>query len=189
MEQSCVEASGPAATTSEGGLVVPSLTLSVASRTLLKDARLVLARGRRYGLVGKNGSGKSTLLTSLANKCLPGLSDCSLRIAYVAQEELRDLGCITALERIISGDERLIKLQQELDALANSEMQLSRDDACRMELIMEELELLDAARVQDRASALGTWLGLSDAQLQARWNQKRKQSSTFRFVHFDRCND
>lgn len=51
-----VEASGDAATlTGEGDLLLPGATLSVASTVLLRDARLVLKRSHRYGLVGKNG--------------------------------------------------------------------------------------------------------------------------------------
>jgi len=35
---------------------------------LLEDATLILARGRRYGLMGRNGCGKTTLLTALASR-------------------------------------------------------------------------------------------------------------------------
>mmetsp|Transcript_28513 Transcript_28513/g.44907 ORF Transcript_28513/g.44907 Transcript_28513/m.44907 type:complete len:860 (-) Transcript_28513:3313-5892(-) len=35
---------------------------------LLEDASLILARGRRYGLMGRNGCGKTTLLTALASR-------------------------------------------------------------------------------------------------------------------------
>ena len=35
-------------------------------KILLNNARLVLKRGRRYGLCGANGSGKSTLMKAIA---------------------------------------------------------------------------------------------------------------------------
>eukprot|EP00986_Skeletonema_menzelii_P021516 scaffold34803_cov166-Skeletonema_menzelii.AAC.2 len=37
-------------------------------KDLLEDATLILARGRRYGLMGRNGCGKTTLLTALASR-------------------------------------------------------------------------------------------------------------------------
>ena len=54
--------------------VVDGLTLATADGTMLvKDARLVVQRGRRYALVGPNGSGKSTLLQAIADGAVPGL--------------------------------------------------------------------------------------------------------------------
>ncbi|KAL3787091.1 hypothetical protein ACHAWO_008571 [Cyclotella atomus] len=40
---------------------------------LLVDASLILAGGRRYGLMGRNGCGKTTLLTALASRELGGI--------------------------------------------------------------------------------------------------------------------
>ena len=40
---------------------------------LLADASLILASGRRYGLMGRNGCGKTTLLTALASRELGGI--------------------------------------------------------------------------------------------------------------------
>ena len=50
------------------GVNVDALSLPHPSGTgdLLTDAKLVLAPGRRYGLVGKNGAGKSTLMRALS---------------------------------------------------------------------------------------------------------------------------
>ena len=41
---------------------------------LIEDGSLLLAHGRRYGLVGRNGTGKSTLLRAIANRNVAGLS-------------------------------------------------------------------------------------------------------------------
>ena len=38
----------------------------VGGKILLNNARLVLKRGRRYGLCGANGAGKSTLMKAIA---------------------------------------------------------------------------------------------------------------------------
>lgn len=65
------------------------LGLAVNGRTLVDDARVVLARGQRYGLIGKNGCGKSALLQALASpgtRALHGLDPAALRCALVTQE-------------------------------------------------------------------------------------------------------
>ena len=67
------------------GVNIDRLSLPHPSGTgeLLSDATLVLAPGRRYGLVGRNGAGKSTLMRCLANYKVEGLSH--LRILLVDQ--------------------------------------------------------------------------------------------------------
>jgi ATP-binding cassette subfamily F protein 1 len=46
----------------------PKFSILGPAHPLLEDAGLVLAQGRRYGLLGNNGSGKSTLLKFLGQK-------------------------------------------------------------------------------------------------------------------------
>ena len=43
--------------------------------TCVQSATLVLALGRRYGLVGRNGTGKTTFLRALASKSIKGIPD------------------------------------------------------------------------------------------------------------------
>lgn len=53
------------------------ICVSNGGADLIADADVVLALGRRYGLVGRNGTGKTTLLRALAARQLPGLpSNC-----------------------------------------------------------------------------------------------------------------
>jgi ATPase subunit of ABC transporter with duplicated ATPase domains len=42
--------------------------LDVNGKVLLEDTQLLIAKGKKYGLVGENGIGKTTLLYSLARK-------------------------------------------------------------------------------------------------------------------------
>lgn len=80
-------------------------------------------------------------MKALAAKRLPGLQRAPLRIAYVAQEELHDFGGVSALQRIVSGDERLEQLAGELEAMEDSPDELSESSVLRMEQIMEEVGL------------------------------------------------
>ena len=56
----------------------------------------------------------------------------------MAQEELQILDC-SVLERIISGDERIIALQDELEALENREMTLRTHEVQRVNSILDEV--------------------------------------------------
>ena len=52
--------------------VVNQLTLSYGGKELLHEARLAVAKTRRYGLIGANGVGKTTLLRRIAAQAVPG---------------------------------------------------------------------------------------------------------------------
>jgi len=41
---------------------IDSFTISAAGKTLFENSSLLIAHGRRYGIVGPNGRGKTTLL-------------------------------------------------------------------------------------------------------------------------------
>lgn len=69
--------------------VVQQLTLSYGGKELLREVKLVVAHGRRYGLVGANGVGKTTLLRRIASGAVPGWPQ-HLTTALVHQEVL---GC------------------------------------------------------------------------------------------------
>jgi hypothetical protein len=58
--------------------------ISIAGRSLLKNASLKLIHGRRFGLVGRNGMGKSTLLRHISGRELV-IPD-HLQILHVEQE-------------------------------------------------------------------------------------------------------
>ena len=67
--------------------VVNQLTLSYGGKELLHEARLVVAKERRYGLIGANGVGKTTLLRRIAAQAVPGWP-LHLTTALVHQEVL-----------------------------------------------------------------------------------------------------
>lgn len=46
-------------------LIFPACDVRAGGHVLITDARISLARGRRYGLLGRNGHGKSTLLQAV----------------------------------------------------------------------------------------------------------------------------
>ncbi|KAF1325175.1 Elongation factor 3, partial [Globisporangium splendens] len=62
-------------------------SLAYGGKILLRNARLCLTRGHRYGLVGKNGVGKTTLMRNISTGAIDGLPE-SLRTVYVQHEDI-----------------------------------------------------------------------------------------------------
>ena len=97
-------------------LRLSNVCVSNGGSDLIRNADLLLAAGRRYGLVGKNGAGKSTLLRALAAREVPGIPP-NMQILHVEAE--------------VPGDKQATPLDVLLEA-----------DAERAELLEEEAELL-----------------------------------------------
>lgn len=61
----------------EGGVVgnvkLEDFSVSNGGQELVQNGELLLATGRRYGLVGRNGTGKTTMLRALANGEIKGI--------------------------------------------------------------------------------------------------------------------
>ncbi|ORZ36039.1 P-loop containing nucleoside triphosphate hydrolase protein [Catenaria anguillulae PL171] len=53
-------------------IILNTVCVSIGNKELLSDARLYLAVGVKYALIGMNGTGKSTLLKSIASKLMIG---------------------------------------------------------------------------------------------------------------------
>lgn len=88
-------------------------------RVLLQGADLVLAFGRRYGLVGRNGLGKTTLLRMISSKQLKIPSHIS--ILHVEQEVVGD--DTIALQSVLECDtvrENLLRREKEITAAINN---------------------------------------------------------------------
>jgi len=62
-----------------------TLTLACGAATLLAGARLRLARGQVYGLIGANDSGKSTLLKALHDRRVVGFPDASQLVTALVE--------------------------------------------------------------------------------------------------------
>lgn len=63
---------------------IENFDVSFGNKVLLQNADLLLAQGRRYGLVGRNGLGKTTMLRMISEKQLKIPSHIS--ILHVEQE-------------------------------------------------------------------------------------------------------
>ncbi|KAL0355760.1 UNVERIFIED_CONTAM: ABC transporter F family member 4 [Sesamum radiatum] len=97
-------------------ITIDNFSVSARGKELLKNASVKISHGKRYGLVGPNGMGKSTLLKLLAWRKIPVPKN--IDVLLVEQEVVGDNR--SALEAVVSANEELIKLRQEVAALQDS---------------------------------------------------------------------
>lgn len=139
---------------------VESFSIMVGGKTLLENASLKLANGRRYGLIGRNGIGKTSLLSALA-LCEIEKVPKYIYILYVEQE--------------VMGDDRpvmqtLLEVDAEREELLK-ELNESHDDPEKYQAISEQLNLIEADTAESRAATILSGLGFSQEQMT--WSTNR----------------
>ncbi|CAH4032215.1 ATP-binding cassette sub-family F member 3 [Pieris brassicae] len=144
---------------------IENFDIAYGDRVLLQGADLVLAFGRRYGLVGRNGLGKTTLLRMISAKQLKIPSHIS--VLHVEQEVVGD--DTIALQSVLECDtvrETLLKREKEITTSINNG---STDPSLSSELteIYAQLENIEADKAPARASIILNGLGFS-SEMQAR---------------------
>lgn len=145
-------------------LILENFDITLGGKRILTNASLLLAHGRRYGLVGRNGVGKSTLLRNISSRQLS--VPAAISILHVEQEVVGDN--TTALQSVLSADfkrEALLaeekRLQAALQSLPPSDERMSRQMAHRLEAVYRVLHEMDSARAEARASMILNGLGFS----------------------------
>ena len=92
---------------------IVSYSIAAKGKDLFRDASLLIAQGRRYGLVGPNGHGKTTLLRHIGNRALQ--IPPNIDVLYCEQEVTADER--SALDTVLSADVRRTELLAEKDEL------------------------------------------------------------------------
>lgn len=105
-------------------LVLNNAKLAFGHVDLLANTSFSLEEGERVGLIGRNGTGKSSLLKILAELEKPddGLlqKQQGIRVAYVAQEPLFEIGAIV-FDAVAQGVLEIKKLREEYESLSLQE--------------------------------------------------------------------
>jgi len=122
--------------------------------TLLLNATVTLAFGRRYGLIGRNGTGKSSLLRAIAERQIAGIPG-HVRILHVEQEVEGDDK--SALEWVLECD-------RERTVLLIEEKKLMKEDPTspRLKKIYDRLQEIDAYSAESRAGVILFGLGFTE---------------------------
>eukprot|EP00924_Labyrinthula_sp_SR-Ha-C_P011525 snap_masked-scaffold_17-processed-gene-0.12-mRNA-1 protein AED:0.02 eAED:0.09 QI:0/-1/0/1/-1/1/1/0/668 len=144
-------------------ILVEDLTLTYHGVELLKSAKLSLAHGQRYGLIGLNACGKTTLLRAISSRMIP-IPD---NIDTYTVERGIPMSDKTALEVVLEVDDEVNKLEEEADELNEKLGSGELDDSKQMEIserlseIYERLDDLDSATAEARAGGILSGLGFS----------------------------
>ena len=142
-------------------ITLRDITLRRGARVLLQDATATINPGERVALVGRNGAGKSSVFALLSGTLHEDHGSCTIpagwRVAQVAQDlpESAD----SATDFVLSGDTRLLAVQQEVQAAEAS------GDGERMAHAYTALSDAGAHDARARAQALILGLGFSVAEL------------------------
>lgn len=149
-------------------ITVENFSVSARGKELLKNASVKISHGKRYGLVGPNGKGKSTLLKLLAWRKIPVPKN--IDVLLVEQEIVGDDR--TALEAVVSANEELVKLRQEVSSLLEAPEPVGEngnvvDDAAdtgeKLAELYEKLQIMGSDAAEAQASKILAGLGFTKA--------------------------
>lgn len=138
---------------------IENFDVSYGNKVLLQNADMLLANGRRYGLVGRNGLGKTTMLRMISGKQLQIPSH--ITILHVEQEVIGDN--TPAIDSVLECDfvrVRLLREEREITAAINAG---STDASLNAKLteIYAGLELIESDKAEARASIILIGLGFT----------------------------
>ncbi|XWS73646.1 hypothetical protein CRYUN_Cryun02cG0146500 [Craigia yunnanensis] len=147
-------------------ITIDNFSVSARGKELLKNVSLKISHGKRYGLVGPNGMGKSTLLKLLAWRKIPVPKN--IDVLLVEQEVVGDDRI--ALQAVVSANEELLRLREEVAVLQNSssahegedDNDVNGNDAGeRLAELYEKLQILGSDAAEAQASKILAGLGFT----------------------------
>ncbi|XP_047033065.1 ATP-binding cassette sub-family F member 1 [Helicoverpa zea] len=136
---------------------VENFSIAAKGKDLFVNANLLIANGRRYGLVGPNGHGKTTLLRHLAQRAFP----LPPHIDILLCEQEVTASDMSAVDTLLEADVKrteLLKECKELEALTEKG-DLSKQD--RLNEVYAELKAIGADSAEPRARRILAGLGFS----------------------------
>ena len=143
---------------------IPAFTIHIGGKTLLEDANLKIAYGRRYVLIGRNGVGKTTLLNHIARKEIDGIPK-HIQIVHVEQEVI--INDNELLNEVLSCDKERLDLLDEFDSI-NKQLEKQKDDSeikrltKKLEKVNLKLEEIGANEAENKAKFILLGLGFKE---------------------------
>lgn len=136
---------------------IENFTISAKGNDLFVNANLLIANGRRYGLVGPNGHGKTTLLRHIASRAfaIPPNID----VLLCEQEVVADDN--TAVETILMADVKRTTLMKECEELEKKAEGGDLEVQDRLSEVYTELKAIGADSAEPRARRILAGLGFS----------------------------
>ncbi|CAH0553485.1 unnamed protein product [Brassicogethes aeneus] len=142
---------------------IENFSISAKGNDLFVNATLLIAQGRRYGLVGPNGHGKTTLLRHIQQRAfsIPPNID----ILYCEQEVVAD--DLSAVESVLKADVKRTTLMEECKKLEEEFNSGKMDVQERLNDVYAELKAIGADSAEPRARRILAGLGF-DKEMQDR---------------------
>ena len=143
---------------------IPAFTIHIGGKTLLEDASLKIAYGRRYVLIGRNGVGKTTLLNHIARKEIDGIPK-HIQIVHVEQEVI--INDNELLNEVLSCDKERLDLLEEFDEI-NKSLEKQKDESeikrltKKLEKVNLKLEEIGANEAENKAKFILLGLGFKE---------------------------
>lgn len=145
---------------------IDKFSIAAKGKDLFTNASLLIAQGRKYGLVGPNGHGKTTLLRHIGNRALQVPPN--IDVLYCEQEVGADER--SALQTVLDSDFKrteLLAKAKELEAAQEKGM----DCAAELGETYDELRAIGADQAEPKARRLLAGLGF-DKEMQNRATNK-----------------
>lgn len=141
---------------------ISDLSLNFSGEPLFKDVNLKFTQGNCYGVIGANGAGKSTFLRILSGDLDPSTGTVSIapktRMSVLKQDHFA-FNEETVLNTVLGGNERLLEVMREKDALYMKDPFTEEDGNKAAELESEFAEM-GGWDAETEASQLLNGLGL-----------------------------
>jgi len=145
---------------------IDKFSIAAKGKDLFTNASLMIAQGRKYGLVGPNGHGKTTLLRHIGNRALQ--IPPNIDVLYCEQEVGADER--SALQTVLDADEKRTELLNQAKEL-ETQQEKGKDVATELGEVYDELRAIGADQAEPKARRLLAGLGF-DKEMQNRATNK-----------------
>ena len=157
-------------------ITVNNLSFHFGTQTLFKDVNLKFSPGECYGVIGANGAGKSTFIRLLCRELEPSSGEILIpqreRLSVLRQDHFA-FDSETVLDTILGGNERLLAVQREKDALYAKE-DFTDEDGIRASELEGEFAEMGGWEAESEAARLVDGLGLSEELLSRTMSELRE---------------
>ena len=146
---------------------IENISKSFHGENLFFDAKIVIKKGMRIGLVGANGSGKTTLLRMILDEEKPDSGsiniDKSITLGYLPQEIIPGSNQ-SILKEVLQGYPEVINLQEKMVRLSAAIAKNPEDENLIRKFgdAQNQFESLGGWKLEDKAKKILSGLGFSD---------------------------